>query len=131
MKAFTKAIMVLAMCLLGIIGMGYFVLDSMFSGMCGNEQYTTLFSPDKAHKAVVFQRDCGATTGFTTQVSVLDADQELENESGNVLVSSGKPSELPLELIWVDSTKLLVKGTSEISPSTKDHNVSGVEIKYE
>jgi hypothetical protein len=131
MKTFAKVIMVLAMCLLGIVSIGYFVLDSMFSGMCGKEQYITLLSPDKAHKAVVFQRDCGATTGFTTQVSVLDADQELENEGGNVLVSSGKPSELPLSLIWIDSTKLLVKGASEINPSTKNHNVPGVEIKYE
>lgn len=30
------------------------------------------FSPDGQREAVMFQRDCGATTGYSTQISVLD-----------------------------------------------------------
>jgi len=33
--------------------------------MCGNEIYSVVVSPNKKHKAVLFQRDCGATTGFS------------------------------------------------------------------
>jgi hypothetical protein len=29
-------------------------------------------SPDGRRDAVMFQRDCGATTGFSTQISILD-----------------------------------------------------------
>jgi hypothetical protein len=29
---------------------------------------------------VVFQRDCGATTGFSTQVSIIEIGEELPNQ---------------------------------------------------
>src|SRR5687767_10343542 len=45
--------------------------------MCGNDIQLTVVSPDRKLKAVVFERSCGATTGFSTQVSVLPADRDL------------------------------------------------------
>ena len=55
-----------------------------FRHSCGNELLREVASPDGKMKAVVFQRDCAATTGFITQVSVLSKDEKLPNESGNV-----------------------------------------------
>ena len=52
--------------------------------MCGNDIYSETLSPDGELKAVIFQRDCGATTGFSTQVSILDTDETLENDGGNI-----------------------------------------------
>ncbi len=40
------------------------------AGACGNEILKEVRSPTGKMKGVVFQRDCGATTGFSTQVSV-------------------------------------------------------------
>lgn len=51
---------------------------------CGNEILAEIPSPSGAHRAVIFQRDCGATTGFTTQVSVLFEKERLSNAAGNV-----------------------------------------------
>lgn len=40
---------------------------------CGNKVLARVSSPAGQHVAIVFERDCGATTGFSTQVSILDA----------------------------------------------------------
>ena len=71
-----------------IIG-GYILFIRSFSDICGNEIAVELISPDKNYKAVIFQRDCGATTGFSTQVSVLGVNEELENKSGNIFIKVG------------------------------------------
>jgi len=39
--------------------------------MCGNEIVSRIASPSGSHEAVVFERDCGATTTWTAQVAVI------------------------------------------------------------
>lgn len=62
-------------------------LNFRFGGICANEILATVPSPDGTLKAVVFQRDCGATTGFSTQVSALRARQTLPNDGGILFVA--------------------------------------------
>lgn len=76
-----------------IVVAGYIVLDVVFSDMCGNEINIELVSPDKKHKAIIYQRDCGATTGFSTQISIIKRNEKLPNKNGNVLTSVGHPSD--------------------------------------
>jgi len=57
------------------IGIGAaFVLPHLMRDPCGNTIVEALPSPDGSHKAVVFVRNCGATTDFSTQMSVLRGD---------------------------------------------------------
>jgi hypothetical protein len=58
------------------------------AGDCGNDLVKEVRSPDGQMNAVVFQRDCGATTGFSTQVSLLSSNKSLPNESGNLFVAT-------------------------------------------
>jgi len=53
---------------------------------CRNEIQEEHVSPDGSIKLVVFSRDCGATTGFNTQVSVLPIDTALPDSPGNTLI---------------------------------------------
>ncbi len=78
------------------------------SDMCGNEVYSEMLSPDGKHRALVFQRDCGATTAFTTQVSIIDSDDELENESGNIYIIKGHPQDVSLGIKWLSNTELSI-----------------------
>jgi hypothetical protein len=66
-----------------VLGGGLYWLASSFDDLCGNSVVSTAYSPDRAMKAVLFERNCGATTGFSSQVSVLGADEELPNVGGN------------------------------------------------
>jgi hypothetical protein len=69
----------LSICLLSVSG-GLLLLNFIFSGACGNQLYQEVLSPDNKYKAVVFQRDCGATTGFSTRVSILRADAKFTDK---------------------------------------------------
>ena len=90
---------------------GYFLMKDM----CGSEVYQTVYSPDQRFKAVVFQYECGATTGFSTQISILEAAAMLENEPGNVLGVDGHPDEIAPKLTWVSSDHLSVELPSGIA----------------
>ncbi len=37
----------------------------------------TTANPDNAYMAILFERDCGATTGFSTQISVLPVSRHI------------------------------------------------------
>src|ERR1041385_6220803 len=41
------------------------------AGSCANQALRSVPSPDGALRAVVFERECGATTDFSTRVTVL------------------------------------------------------------
>src|SRR6266508_912458 len=68
--------------------------------LCRNDVTSDVISPSGKHHAVVFQRDCGATTGFSVQVSVLPAGKRLENQGGNAFVADdGHDSSVPLNVV--------------------------------
>ncbi len=69
-----------------VLGAAFALTSFSLAGDCGNDPISEIQSPDKSLKVVIFQRDCGATTGFSTQVSILSAKRTLPNESGNVMV---------------------------------------------
>ncbi|GEM_PF-1014153 len=62
---------------------------------CANELLNTYRSPNGAFKVVVFARNCGATSGFSTQAAVLDGDQDWGNESGNLWIADGNHGAAP------------------------------------
>jgi hypothetical protein len=115
--------------------------------MCANQIIQKIPSPDKKLKAVVFQRDCGATTGFSTQVSVIKANDKPSNAAGNVFsadtyhgkVSSGLIGGPTVEVVWQDPLQLQIKhpqnarifkATKEIKISTGLFKSEAVHIAY-
>lgn len=115
--------------------------------MCANEVLHEIPSPDKQLKAVVFQRDCGATTGFSTQVSIMKIDKKLPNTGGDVFsadtghgkVPSGPGGGPKIEVVWKGPRQLLVKypqkarifsSVSKIIVSTGLFKSESVEVTY-
>ena len=84
-KSIVKVLGAILLILILVVGGCGFFLSSLFSGMCGNEIFQEVYSPDNEYKAVVFQRDCGATTSFSTQISILKASAKLPDKSGKAL----------------------------------------------
>lgn len=101
------------------IALSYF-FSIVFSDICGNDVYSTTISPGKKYKAVVFQRDCGATTGFSTQLSIIDVDKELENTPGNIFIIDGEPQFVAPKIFWNSDNELVV-----------NRAVNGTEYKAE
>jgi len=83
-------------------------------GMCANEEVQRIASPDGKLEAVIFERDCGATTDFSTQVSVCVAGGALANDGGNVFIADGDHGRAlqaawggpAVEVRWLDNASL-------------------------
>jgi hypothetical protein len=89
-------------------------------------------------QAVLFQRDCGATTGFSSQVSVANTGEALVG-GGNVFVADtnhGATSAASwggpwVELRWLSPQNLLVRYDAKPRVFTQKQSVSGVKVTYE
>ncbi|MBD3107210.1 hypothetical protein IEO70_02435 [Bacillus sp. AGMB 02131] len=69
--------------------------------MCKNRVIETWQSPKENKTAYIFVRDCGATTGYSYHLSLLDSDEELPNAGGNTFVSNRQ-----FEIEWVTNRLL-------------------------
>jgi hypothetical protein len=102
-----KVILILSNLILIILIVGYLLisgLNLLFGDLCGNDVISEIYSPDKKMKVVVFRRSCGATTGFSTHVSILNAWDKLSNdEAGNVYCLDDV---IPLNITWIGNEKL-------------------------
>src|SRR5689334_1844736 len=84
---------------------GFFLLMTMVAtlltsacgsfGMCGNREVERVPSPDGTLEAVLFQRDCGATTDFSTQVSIVPTGERLADQGGNAFVADANHDRAP------------------------------------
>ncbi|MCA9880778.1 MAG: hypothetical protein KC442_23435 [Thermomicrobiales bacterium] len=62
-------------------------LQQLASGLCRSTEITRLTSPDSHHDAVLFDRNCGATTDFASHVSLVPSGEPLGNSAGNVFIA--------------------------------------------
>ncbi len=75
--------------------------------MCGNSFEDRITSPNGKYQAVTFLRDCGATTAFTPQVSILPVGAKLPHQNGNVFVGSYGATFTKAK--WISDTHLVIK----------------------
>ena len=73
--------------------------------MCGNDPLHAESSPAGDNVAISFIRDCGATTGYSTHVSIVGSSGQLDNEPGNVFVVERKR---PVSVSWSADNHLVV-----------------------
>ena len=107
--------------------------------LCGNDIGKEVLSPDGKLKAVVFERDCGATTDFSTQISLIKASQPLPHgSSGNVFAADSDHGNvgvdvkgiLPIDLSWDDNNKLLIRYPARARVFSEVRQYKGVQLRY-
>jgi len=105
-------------------------LAGLLSGcsLCGNQIRYKEKSPSGKLRAVAFERDCGATTGFTTQISILPNNQELPNEPGNVFIADG---DLRIRIEWEAEDKVVITYPRDAKVRLKRENQNRVSIRYD
>jgi len=94
------------------------VVASLSGGcsLCNNDEVLRVSSPDAKLEAVVFQRDCGATTGFSTQISIVAKGTSLANGGGNLYVADTDHGKAPaanwggpqVDVVWTDNRTVKV-----------------------
>ena len=86
----------------------------LFRDLCANTIHDSILSPGGQLKAVIFQRDCGAGTGYSTQVSVLSVGDQLDNESGNIYIIRGHPEDNAIVVNWLSDNKLSISAHDSV-----------------
>ena len=108
------------------------------SDICQNVLMSTAVAPGGAQKALLFQRNCGATTSFSSQVSVAGRSASMSG-SGNAFVADtdhGVAKASPwggpwFELRWLSPRRLLIRYDQKARVFTQNRSVAGVNITYE
>lgn len=93
---------------------------------CDDEVVSSTSSPSRAISAVVFNRNCGATTGFNTQVSLLRAGTA-PSGPGNTLILDGS---VPLKFLWISESNLKITGLGSAKIFKQEQTVADVSVAY-
>ena len=104
---------------------------------CGNRVIEDLPSPDGRQHAVVFVRDCGATTDFSTQVSVLPAGEAV-SDGGNVFIVDADHGRAPraadggpaVTTRWVGNEQLEIRYDPRVRVFRQDRARGAMRIAY-
>ncbi|HEX7848523.1 MAG TPA: hypothetical protein VF485_02205 [Sphingomonas sp.] len=102
---------------------------------CRNDVVALAAAPGGKHQVAMFSRDCGATTGYSTQVSVIGGDEQ-PTEGGNVFVADGGTVATAwggpwTEVVWLGPDRLLVRYDSHARIFKKADKIAGVAISYQ
>lgn len=105
---------------------------------CQNQIVSETRSSDSQYSAVVFQRDCGATSAFTTQISILPPGEKPEG-TGNVFVADDDHGTAPagswggpwVSVKWLDSNHLQVTYAEGSRVFDQTENVGGVTVSFD
>lgn len=112
--------------------LGSYLLAAFFCsllGCCSNTVIYQRFSPDRMLVATLFDRDCGATTDFSTMISVTRNTQSFADESALFLVAKGQKN---ISLKWVGPRTLYVEcaGCTASTVFKQIKSQDGIEVKY-
>lgn len=127
------ALFVIMACVVAIVQFSSFNLASD----CGNEVLQQVVSPNKTHVAFIFQRDCGATTGFSTQVSIFPAGKNLtDDEAGNVFdcdtnygkAPSGAGGGPEVNIEWTSNNQMKMSYSQRARIFFKKDSLEGISI---
>ena len=121
-----------------VVGAAFYFGLGAFFDPCRNQEVGSFVAPGGKVKAVTFQRDCGATTGFSTQISILGASRNLPNESGNIFVADCDHGAAPAAphggpeviLVWLDSSHLEVRFHPKARVFLSEPSFDGISITY-
>lgn len=106
-------------------------LDNLSDEMCA----TTIFDQSISHsgtlKAVLYQVDCGATTGFNRHVSIVSSDADLTKKNPKLGPSPFALRGMPeVKMAWLSSDHLEVQYSESANVLRAEPNSKGVAIEY-
>jgi hypothetical protein len=101
---------------------------------CRNTVLSEVTAPGERRRAVVFERDCGATTDFSTHVSVLNATEVLPRSIGNTFIADsdhGTVKDVKVSVRWASSNHLVVSYPTRARIFRQEVRVGDIVVSYE
>lgn len=133
-----QVVLATGLALLALVGIGLWMADRALEDLCQNTLLEEVPAPGGARKAVVFHRSCGATTGDSTQISLLSADAPLPDGVGNLVAADTDHGRAPagpgggprLRAVWRGDEELLVYHHGAARLFHEQSSLEGVSVRY-
>ncbi|WP_041448035.1 hypothetical protein [Anaeromyxobacter sp. Fw109-5] len=99
---------------------------------CVNSVMSEASSPSGDHRAVVFLRNCGATTSYSVELSILRGDERLPTWKGNAFSADAGYSDAPLklEVHWDSDQALTVRHDPRLRLFQNEAKVGPIGLRY-
>ncbi len=119
-----------------LITIGFSQCVTNIGGECSNTIYKQIDNEKKIFKIIKFDRNCGATTSNSIQLSVLNFNDSLPNDGGNIFISDSKVGgyierDTSVEVIWIDNNLILIKYDRDLRIFKNDTLVNNIKIMYQ
>lgn len=106
-------------------------LGNLSDEMCSTTVFGQSASPSGKLKAVLYQVDCGATTGFNRHVSIVSSDTDLTKKNPKLGTSSLALRDAPeVKMAWLSSARLEVQYPESANVLRAEPKSEGVAIEY-
>ena len=106
------------------------------TGDCTNHVVQQIANNSKALRIVKFDRGCGSTDGNPIQLSVVNYNESLPNEAGNIFIANSKVGgyierDTSVLAFWVNDTTVLIRHDKDLEIFKKDSLVGKTHFIYE
>ena len=106
------------------------------TGECNNHIFQRITNNSKTLRIVKFDRGCGATTDNSIQLSVVNFNDSLPNEAGNIFISNSKVGgyierDTSVLASWLNDTTVLIMHDKDLEIFKKDSLVGRTLVTYE
>lgn len=123
----------------GLLGYSSFACIDSGSSLCANSRLADYPSPDGRMKVVGFARDCGATTGFSTQASLLSIDADLVNQPGDIVIADNNHGACPsgpgggpeLHVRWLAENRVVITHHPKARLSRAETSRNGITVQHD
>jgi hypothetical protein len=125
--------------LAGIVLVGIGAISYGLQSMCGNDIVAEYPSPDGGMRVVVFVRNCGATTDFSTQASLLGPNTQLANSAGNLFTADRDHGTAPagpkggpeLRVRWTGPSAVVLEHHQRARVFQAERLRGRIDVRYE
>lgn len=114
--------------------------DDFISGLCGEVVISETVSPNGMFKAVIFERDCGAATDFSTQVAIVRNVRTLGKKAKKRILfgadrnhqsaPAGPEGGPEVRLRWISNNRIEIQHHKLAHVFCEKSMSKGVSIKY-
>jgi hypothetical protein len=138
MKLWAKILLGIVIVVVLLGGYLFYEFYKFSEGMCENQILSEIPSPDRIFKAVIFERGCGATTDFSTQISLLPLSKSLPDDGGNIFAADTNHGKTPraswggpeVKVHWESPHKLVVERHIMARIFKAEKQIDGVVVEY-
>lgn len=105
-------------------------------GDCSNHIFKQINNSNSSYKIIKFDRECGATTGNSIQLSVIKYYDSLPNEGGNIFISNSKVGgyiehDTSVQFSWINHAAILIRYDKDLDIYKKDSIVNNIKVIYQ